>query len=306
MSIARPSHAPRRAGRGRGGRVAKEPRPWTSRARAAQVKYIQSQCAITAELPPDLDPKKEGVIYDHLGNSGAQTGYAAALEILKKRPTAATDKMPGEGKGSPWLPLHYVLTQSVGTTANTEAGQAAARARRLVAEPVILAILKAYAPAASQRCMEGVRFPRGHLPLELAIIRGWSNAIVEALIKTYPEAVTLLDAATDKLQKAIDKKEPMKNIKGYRFMRQIAEQAGADDDVLVLLPKPKWEDGKVNWTSGQAIADAAAEKARKKAEKEAKKQAKLDAKKKKEAEKRAKKEAAEAAKAEKEAAAAAA
>ena len=97
-----------------------------------------------------------------------------------------------------------------------------------------------------------------------------------------------IDAATDKLQKSFDKKEPMKNLKGTRYMRQIAEAAGADDEILVLLPKPKMSEGKVAWTSGQEIADVAAEKARKKAEKEAKKAAKLEAKKKKEAEKRAK------------------
>ena len=243
------------------------------------VKWIATQVPKSPRpLPDGLDATKPGIIYEHLGNAGAQSGYGAALHILKKRPAAASDKMPGEGKGSPWMPLHYVLTQEAREDgAATEAAQAAARARRLVAEPVIMAILKAYAPAASQRCMEGVRFPKGHLPLELAIIRGWSLAVVEALAKTYPEAVQVLDAASDKLQKSIDKKEPLKNIKGMRYMRQIAEASHADDDILVLLPKPKWEDGKVVWTSGQAIADAAAEKAKKKAEKEAKKQAKLDA-----------------------------
>lgn len=146
---------------------------------------------MNAKLPPDLDASKPGIIYDHLGNVGAQEGYATAMAILKKRPSAAADTMPGTGKGSPWKPLHYVLTHDAGKGSDqTEAGIAASKARRLVAEPLVLAILKAYAPAASQRCMEGVRFPKGHLPLELAIIRGWSLDVVSALVKTFPDAAS--------------------------------------------------------------------------------------------------------------------
>ena len=73
-------------------------------------------------------------------------------------------------------------------------------------------------------------------------------------------------------------------------MRKVAEECSSavDDDVMLLLPKPKAVDGKIQWEDGKAVAEAEAEKKRKKEEKEAKKQAKLEAKKQKEAAKAAK------------------
>ena len=53
----------------------------------------------------------------------------------------------------------------------------AQRSAYVAAEPLIQALLRAYAPAAAMRTMEGVRFPDGHLPLELAITRGWPASV---------------------------------------------------------------------------------------------------------------------------------
>jgi len=257
------------------------------------VKFIQSQTKLTAELPEGFDASAPGVIFDHIGTKGSQDGYSAARAILKKRPAAAQDKMKGHGKGSQWTPLHYLLIKGSGPEEDTrtDAGRAAGRAHRLVAEPLVLAILEEYKPAASQRCMEGARFPKGHLPLELAIVKGWSTTIVAAIAKTYPKALEQLDGGDEKTQKKIDK-DGVKSLKGVRYMRAIAEACHADDEIVVLLPKPKAKGGSIEWQSGADVQHQAEEKAQKKADKEAKKAAKAEAKRQKEAAKRAKAEAA--------------
>merc|ERR1719230_217026 len=83
---------------------------------------------------------------------------------------------------------------------------------------------------------------------------------------------------------------PPTALKGLRWMRKIAEECHHDveDDVMLLLPKPKAVEGKISWEDGKAVAEAEAEKKRKKEEKEAKKQAKLEAKRAEEEAKRAK------------------
>ena len=109
--------------------------------------------------------------------AAAASRYSTAIAILKKNPKAAAAPMPGECTGSPWLALHVVLTQDSGKGLGADVKAAAAAARRLAAEPLIQALLRAYAPAAAMRTMEGVRFPDGHLPLELAITRGWPASV---------------------------------------------------------------------------------------------------------------------------------
>ena len=70
------------------------------------------------------------------------------LEPLASRPgpAAASDRLEGHGVGSAWTPLHYVLLKGSGSVEDTrtDAGRAAGKAHRLVAEPLVLAILKAY------------------------------------------------------------------------------------------------------------------------------------------------------------------
>lgn len=225
-------------------------------------------------------PMEPGAIYDHLGSLSAQHGYGTALAILKKRPEAARDKFPSNHryKGSDWYPLHYILSQDVNGGGDSRA--AAARARRLVATPVVQALIKAYPAASTHRCMEGVRFPKGHLPLELAVAKGWSADVVELILKAYPAAATILDPINDK----ISKDQPFTSLKGFRWMRKIAEKLQADDSVLALLPKPKLVDAKVTWISGKELAIAEAERLRLKAEKQAKLKSKLEAKRNKEIE----------------------
>lgn len=59
------------------------------------VKFIHTKVARSSSshaIVEVTDPMAPGAIYDHLGNLGAQHGYAAAHAILKKRPEAARDK----------------------------------------------------------------------------------------------------------------------------------------------------------------------------------------------------------------------
>ncbi|KAJ8613669.1 hypothetical protein CTAYLR_003162 [Chrysophaeum taylorii] len=249
------------------------------------VKFVRSKVAATEKVPDGVDATTPGVIYEHLGTLGAQHGYGTALAILKRRPEAARDKFSSNGRyrGSDWYPLHYVLTQDVSDGAG-DSNAAAARARRLVATPIVQALVKAYPAAAAHRCMEGVRFPKGHLPLELAVAKGWALDVVEPLLRAYPDAATILDPATDKAQKSLDSKQPITSLKSFRWLRQIAVDAAADEAILSLFPKPKLVDGKVTWISGKDIADAEAQRARYKAERDAKRKAKVEAKKRRESE----------------------
>lgn len=185
---------------------------------------------------------------------------------------------------SDWYPLHYILAQDVsGSSGDSRA--AAAKARRLVAVPIVQALIKAYPAAAAQRCMEGVRFPKGHLPLELAIAKGWGLEVVEPLYKAYPEAATGLEPCNDKALKRLEDRDLLTTLKGYRWMRQIAEKVGADDAIVSMLPKPTLVDGRVSWISGEEVAEIEEEKARLKAQRIAKKKAKKEAKRAKESEK---------------------
>lgn len=245
------------------------------------VKFVQANVSTTSVPPDDVIV---GTIYDHLGSLGAQRGYSTALAMLKKRPEAARDRFPSNDcyKGSDWYPLHYMLTQDV-SNGTGDSRAAAARARRLVATPVVLALIKAYPAAAAHRFMEGVRYPRGHFPLELAIAKGWGLGICEALLEAYPEAATTVDPATDKAQQRLESKENLQSLKGLRWLRRVAETSGADDAIVSLLPKPKLGEGRISWISGQEIAEAEAERTRKKGELEAKRKAKLEAKRKREA-----------------------
>jgi hypothetical protein len=76
-------------------------------------------------------------------------------------------------------PCNQVARDAVGDAA----GFAAASACRAAAEPLIRAILKAHPASAQARIMETVRFQLGHLPLELAVTRGWGVGVVEAVLK---------------------------------------------------------------------------------------------------------------------------
>ena len=245
------------------------------------VAFIMArQKPVAVEITADMDVSS---VFEYIRPSEAQYGYATAIAVLKKNPKAASAPMPGECTGSPWQALHVVLTQDSGKGLGADVEAAAAAARRLAAEPLIGQLLKCYAPSANMRVMEGVRFPDGHLPLELAITRGWPASVVKMIADAYPAATTTLDQITRK--KGTEKpKEAPTALKGLRWMRKIAEdvKAGVDDDVLLLLPKPKAAEGKITWVDGKTVAAEDAEKARKKAEKEAKKQAKLEAKKAKE------------------------
>lgn len=151
--------------------------------------------------------------------------------------------------------------------------------------PIVQALIKAYPAAATQRCMEGVRFPRGHLPLELAIAKGWGSEVVEPLYKAYPDAAAVLEPCNDKALRRLDDRDPLTTLKGYRWMRQIAEKIGADDAIVSMLPKPTLVDGRVSWISGEEVAEVEQEKARVKAQKLAKKNAKKEAKRAKEIQK---------------------
>lgn len=255
------------------------------------VKFVLTKVNTYLESPRGVNPTAPGLIFDHLGPMSAQHRYNVAFAILKARPEAARDRFVSSEryKGSDWFPLHYVLSQDVSTTGDSK--MAAARARRLLAAPIVEALVKAYPGACSHRCMEGVRFPRGYLPLELAIARGWGATVVETVLNAYPDAATTLDPADDASLKKVESRAPLASLRGLRWMRSVAERARVDDTVLALLPKPKLSNGgKVTWISGQEIAEAEAEKQRKKAEREAKKKASRESKRKKEAEKLKKQE----------------
>lgn len=41
--------------------------------------------------------------------------------------------------------------------------------------------------------MEGLQYPKGHLPVYLAVMRNWPISILEALIEAYPEGIKIID-----------------------------------------------------------------------------------------------------------------
>jgi len=197
-----------------------------------------------------------------------------------------------------------VLTQDCGKALRKEHGEeaaaAAASARRRMATPLVLDLVKAYPAACERHVMQGVRYEEGHLPLELALTRHWGADVCGAILKAYPAAEKVVESAKQFKKPKHAKKEEAKKSGGEkppatlrlkRWMRKAAEQADADDDVLVLLSKPKVADGKIVWTDGATIAKDQAEKLRKKLAKEEKRKVKAAARREKLAKKKAKADA---------------
>lgn len=155
----------------------------------------------------------EGTDTSTIGNSlsaeQAQHGFKIAHLILDVNQNACKKPMKISVPGSPWLPLHYLLTLDCSTytrpstttgnagtsglTGSSAAAAAADAAYHASAEPLILRILKLYPASAQQRTMEGVRYPMGCLPLEYALSRHWGLEVVEAIIKAYPLALNTID-----------------------------------------------------------------------------------------------------------------
>mmetsp|Transcript_14637 Transcript_14637/g.19012 ORF Transcript_14637/g.19012 Transcript_14637/m.19012 type:complete len:353 (+) Transcript_14637:102-1160(+) len=233
----------------------------------------------------------------------AQHGFKIAHLILDKNPNACKHPMKLNPPGSPWLPLHYLLTLDCasysrqssnggagGGGGGASAAAAADAAYHASAESLILRILKYFPTAASQRTMEGVRYPMGCLPLEYAITRHWGVEVVTAIIKANPLALQCLDPIKKPKGKDFDpKKYKATSIKGQRWMRQIALNIypPVSSDILRLLPNPT-KDSPPKWINGDIIEkeqiaknEAKAEKDRKKKEKAEKKAAALEAKNKK-------------------------
>lgn len=135
--------------------------------------------------------------------------------------------------------------------------------------------------------MEGVRWPLGVLPLEFAIVRGWSEVVVRALLKAFPAAAMTLDPVFVKTSKANPfdpKKWKPDSSKGCRWMRKIAmdfyESSGtaataATAAVLRLLPQPSAKKPLL-WTDGAKVAEEEAEKQRQKDDRAARKRAQAE------------------------------
>jgi hypothetical protein len=249
-------------------------------------------------------------VQDWLSPSEAQHGFATAHQILGKHPAAAKQplKMPGKSPGSPWLPLHYLLARL------PQASGAEGALARAAAEPLVLRLLELHPPSAAARVQEGVRWPLGHLPLEFGLTRGWSTAVVAALVAAYPAGAAALDPLrkTKKFNAAAWQPD---SCRGCRWMRKIATDlfasrgaagvAASDEQakalakeqqklVLRLLPRPS-KKAPLVWTPGLKVEEEEDEKARQKAEKVAKKVAAKERKERFKAEKVAKKAARDAA-----------
>jgi hypothetical protein len=212
----------------------------------------------------------------------AQHGFKIAHLILDANPSACKKPMKLAVEGSPWSPLHYLLTLDCASYSRPMGGASAAAAADAAyhasAEPLILRILKINPAAASQRTMEGVRWPMGCLPLEYAISRHWGVEVVDAIIKAYPAALTTLDPV--KKTKGFDpKKYKATSIKGNRWMRQIAENIypPSPPEIIRLLPRPT-KDTPPKWIPGETIEAEEKQKAEEKALKELKKKEKADKK----------------------------
>ena len=104
-----------------------------------------------------------------------------------------------------------------------------------------------------------MRFPVGHLPLFLALMRGWSPAVIKLLLDAYPDGATVLDPLQE------SKKPSTKvNLKKMRWARQIVEEHGASPEVLKLLPSPKKKKKDVVWHfDDEAAADSGSKKKKK-------------------------------------------
>ena len=128
-------------------------------------------------------PEKPGDIYSLISPLEARQGFPRALAALKANPKLAAQPMRGHGAGSSWLPLHCVLLL----------GPKFQGWWWPLAEPLVGALLQAHPRAAQQRVLEGVPFPFGHLPLELAVTRGWDARVVAKVHGAYRAAASTLD-----------------------------------------------------------------------------------------------------------------
>ncbi|KAH8057749.1 hypothetical protein JL721_9677 [Aureococcus anophagefferens] len=168
--------------------------------------------------------------------------------------------MRGHGAGSSWLPLHCVLLL----------GPKFQGWWWPLAEPLVGALLQAHPRAAQQRVLEGVPFPFGHLPLELAVTRGWDARVVaKAEKKTAgkgakpPPASSAPEIALHEIKgggtvatlaaAGWKKEDAPESIRGLRWCRKAAESCKPRIklDVLLLLPKPDKDLG--NWSDGREI-----------------------------------------------------
>lgn len=211
---------------------------------------------LSVETPDDTS-----TIMPLLGPQESGSGFKRAMAVLAVNPDAAKVK-----SGSGYLPLHTLLMQSVnpGDTAS-RAAVAAAAAAAASAKPLIKLLLKVNPDGAQERVMVGMQYPLGHLPLFLALQRGWDADVVKSIADAYPDALQICDPLKE------EKKPPKAiNLKKVRFARKIAEEASADDAVLKLLPKPTKKKKDIIWVAGAECDLPPAEKEGKKKEKKGK------------------------------------
>lgn len=190
-----------------------------------------------------------------MGPHEAAQGFKRARALVKAKPEVAMSPMPGSG----WLAVHTLLMMD--TPKGTTYAAAAA------AKPLIIELLKAAKSCAQVRILEGGTCYAGHLPLHLAVQRGWDKDVVHAAVKAWEAGAKTVDVS-----KAPKKVPKVANLKTGRWARKIGEQSGASPDVMELLPhphkakkkelgKPEVEDGLL-WTPGsdeklvaKAVAD---------------------------------------------------
>lgn len=205
---------------------------------------VEATCC-EAEVGVEEKLKKYENMHSLMGPIEAAHGYSTALAVLAHNPKLASVPwyppdtteacceslieqfpkvdaevyLPRPEPVSGWPPLHLLLVTN-SATAQAEAF------------PLVQALLNAYPEAARIRVQQELSLVEGYLPVFFAIKYGWSEEVVKAIIKRYPDAVKTL---TLKMKKKIPKKKSMKN---STWARAIAEEMEAPAKILALLPKP--------------------------------------------------------------------
>ena len=144
------------------------------------VSYITAQAdkigAGRAQSLEELGITELDSLASLLGPREAAQGFKRARALIAAKPEVAMSPMPGSG----WLAVHTLLMMD--TPKGTTYAAAAA------AKPLIVELFKAAPTCAQARILEGGSCLAGHLPLHLAVHRGWDAEVVAAAVKAWPAA----------------------------------------------------------------------------------------------------------------------
>ena len=151
-------------------------------------------------------------LYSLISPLEARSGFPRALAAVRANPKLAGQPMRGHGSGSSWLPLHCLLLL----------GPKFQGWWWPLAEPLFQSLLSANPRAAQQRVLEGVPYPFGHLPLELAVTRGWDARVVTKVHGAYRAAASTLDPVSIRAAKGCENP----NFKGSYISRSFSTRFG--------------------------------------------------------------------------------